>query len=228
MAWPSLKTWTASVVTVLDLNTEIRDRMATLKTSVADNGDISAPNAIIGAAAGNRLGGLTGSLASPTRSNTNLLLYDGGASNWAGIGTSTNGDVYVVAGSSGTPSTRLFITAAGYIVLAGSVSEVPTTVAFSATPTFDLSAGTNQKLGALTGDVTSITVSGWSGYDQTVKIRFTQDGSGGHTVAFPGGWRWAGGTAPAVATGANKVTTVILNSDDGGTTIFASLFTINA
>ncbi len=41
MAWPSLKTWTASVVTVLDLNTEIRDRMATLKTSIADNGDIA-------------------------------------------------------------------------------------------------------------------------------------------------------------------------------------------
>jgi hypothetical protein len=47
MAWPSLKTWTASVVTVLDLNTEIRDRMALLKTSIADDGTINAGTATI-------------------------------------------------------------------------------------------------------------------------------------------------------------------------------------
>ncbi len=47
MSWPSLKTWTASVVTVLDLNTEIRDRMATLKTSIADDGTINAGTAVI-------------------------------------------------------------------------------------------------------------------------------------------------------------------------------------
>jgi hypothetical protein len=47
MSWPSLKTWTASVVTVLDLNTEIRDRMALLKTSIADDGTINAGTATI-------------------------------------------------------------------------------------------------------------------------------------------------------------------------------------
>ncbi len=47
MAWPSLKTWTSVVVTVLDLNTEIRDRMALLKTSIADDGTINAGAATI-------------------------------------------------------------------------------------------------------------------------------------------------------------------------------------
>ncbi len=56
MPWPSLKTWTASIVTVLDLNTEIRDRMALLKTSIADDGTI--------AAAGSNT--ITGSLTMPT------------------------------------------------------------------------------------------------------------------------------------------------------------------
>ncbi len=47
MSWPALKTWTASVVTVLDMNTEVRDRMALLKTSIADDGTIAATTAAI-------------------------------------------------------------------------------------------------------------------------------------------------------------------------------------
>ncbi len=117
MAWPSLKTWTSVVVTVLDLNTEIRDRMATLKTSIADNGDIAAPNAISGVAQGNLLGTSSGNAASPTRSNTNLKLYDNSASNWAGVGTDTAGKMYFVTGTSGTPSTRFSIDPAGTVVV---------------------------------------------------------------------------------------------------------------
>ncbi len=40
MSWPPVKTWTAVVVTVPDLNTEIRDRMTLLKTSIDDNGHL--------------------------------------------------------------------------------------------------------------------------------------------------------------------------------------------
>ncbi len=38
MSWPTVKTWTAVVVTVADMNTEVRDRMTLLKTSMNDDG----------------------------------------------------------------------------------------------------------------------------------------------------------------------------------------------
>lgn len=38
MSWPTVKTWTASVVSVADMNTEVRDRMTLLKTSMNDDG----------------------------------------------------------------------------------------------------------------------------------------------------------------------------------------------
>lgn len=102
-------------------------------------------------------------------------------------------------------------------------------VAFSATPTFSLTSFNNFKLGVLTANVTAITVSGWTAAKfQTVTIRFTQDATGGRTVAFPAGWKWSGGNVPVIASGASKNTIIILSSDDGGTTIFAALYVINA
>lgn len=106
--------------------------------------------------------------------------------------------------------------------------EEITSVAYSATPTFNLALSNNFKLGVLTGNVTAITVTGWTaGKDTTAKIRLTQDATGGRTVALPAGWRWSNNLPPTMPTGANKAMTIILNSDDG-TTIFASLFVINA
>ena len=40
MAWTTPKTWTASVVTVSDLNTHIRDNLNVLKTSINDDGTL--------------------------------------------------------------------------------------------------------------------------------------------------------------------------------------------
>jgi hypothetical protein len=107
-------------------------------------------------------------------------------------------------------------------------SEEVTTVTFSATPTFDLNTANNFKM-TLTGNVTAITVSNWlASKVKTVIIRLTQDGTGSRTVVFPAGWRWPSTTAPTVSTGANKVDIVTLYSDDGGTTIFSSMYTQNA
>lgn len=63
----------------------------------------------------------------------------------------------------------------------------PLSVTFSATPTFDLSRiphGGTIDFGALTGNVTAITISN-PGKGQKWTIVFTQDGTGGRTVA---GW----------------------------------------
>lgn len=107
--------------------------------------------------------------------------------------------------------------------------EEISSVAFSATPTFDMTAVNNFKFGVLTANVTAITVSGWTASkDQTIKIRFQQDATGGRTVAWPAGWKWSGGVVPVVSSGANKIDVIVLNSDDGGTTIFASFFVNNA
>ncbi len=81
----------------------------------------------------------------------------------------------------------------------------------------------------MTSNITAITVSGWlASYAHTVRIRFTQDGSGGKTVAFPGGWRWDNGSTVTVTATANKATVIELYSDDGGATIFAKAVYINA
>jgi hypothetical protein len=109
-----------------------------------------------------------------------------------------------------------------------SFTEDVTSVTFSGTPTFDLSASNNFKLGVLTAAVTAITISNWPSRATSVVLRFTQDGTGGRSVTFPAGWKWAAGVVPVPATTLNKSFIVILYSDDGGTTIFATLLTDNA
>jgi hypothetical protein len=99
---------------------------------------------------------------------------------------------------------------------------------FSATPTFDLSVANNFTI-TLTANITAITISNWAASKgTTATIRFLQDGTGGRTIAFPAGWKWAGGSAPSVTTTLNKAAIVGLYSPDGGTTIYAFLITDNA
>lgn len=82
----------------------------------------------------------------------------------------------------------------------------------------------------LTANVTSIAAGGFpAGKCKVVTVRLTQDATGGRTVALPGTWRWAGGGAPpTVSAAANKTDIVVAYSDDGGTTVYASMFTANA
>lgn len=56
-----------------------------------------------------------------------------------------------------------------------------TSVAFSATPSFDASASNFHILGALTANVTSVTINN-AQEGQFLTIRFTQDGTGGRTI----------------------------------------------
>lgn len=106
--------------------------------------------------------------------------------------------------------------------------EEVTTVTFSATPTFDCSLSNAFKI-TLTNNVTSISVTNLTASKATpVTIHFIQDGTGGRTVAIPAGWKSTNGIAVSVATGANKHTILTLYTDDGGTTVFASTYVVNA
>lgn len=105
------------------LHNQLLDDIAILATSInTADGSILAPAAIIGSVSSNKFGGALGSSASPVRSTTNILLYDSGASNWAGIGSDTGGKFYIVTGTSGTPSTRFSIDPAGAVAISGTLS----------------------------------------------------------------------------------------------------------
>lgn len=67
-------------------------------------------------------------------------------------------------------------------------------IAFSATPTIDASQGNVFEIGALTGNITALTISSTGGFKngQTITIRYKQDGTGGRTVATPTGAKITG------------------------------------
>lgn len=74
--------------------------------------------------------------------------------------------------------------ATGGLTVNGGAVTTPQTVAFSATPTFDASKSNVHYLGAMTANVTSVTISNPSD-GQTLNIRFVQDATGSRTVTLP-------------------------------------------
>ena len=94
--------------------------------------------------------------------------------------------------------------------------------------TIDVSAAAVYTV-SVTAPITTLSVIGWTASKAaTVTIRLTQDATGGRAVTLPSAWRWAGGIAPPITTTANKTDILVLYSDDGGATIYPSLFTANA
>lgn len=83
--------------------------------------------------------------------------------------------------------------------------------AHSATPDFDCAAGNVFEPAAMTGNVTSITLSNPAA-GQTVQIRFQQDATGGRTVAVPSGAKVDG----SINTAANRVSWLILTYSSRG------------
>jgi hypothetical protein len=228
--WTTPKTWTAVVVTVLDLNTHIRDNLNILKTSIADNGDIVAPNAIIGSAQGNRFGTSgTGSMTTPTRGNTNILLYDNGATNWSGIGAEhADGTMYFVTGNTGTPATRLTISPSGGVTIPGLSSladcvpmlrgyqEKFQTVAAAGTTVIDLAAG-NHIILTLGASISAFTITSslfglTAGYVQPIVFHIQHDGTARSiTWTINGnGVRFSSGAAPTLASANGFITRVVV------------------
>lgn len=73
---------------------------------------------------------------------------------------------------------------------------------------------------SLTGNVTlALATTAQSGYATEGEVRIGQDVTGGHTVAFPAGWKPLGGSDIAVAGAANAVTWLSYVSYDGGASV---------
>ena len=83
--------------------------------------------------------------------------------------------------------------------------------AHNATPTFDCATGNVFEPAAMTGNVTSITLSNPAA-GQTVQIRFQQDATGGRTAAVPSGAKVDG----SINTAANRVSWLILTYSSRG------------
>src|SRR3989338_1205920 len=73
------------------------------------------PSHVLEVTRGARIGTNFGSLTAIPRGNANILLYDAGDTNWAGLGADGSGNVWFKTGTSGTPDARLVIDNAGNV-----------------------------------------------------------------------------------------------------------------
>ena len=94
-----------------------------------------------------------------------------------------------------------------------SISSGTLTLDYSTGPDFDVTLDAN---------VTTFSVSNWpaSGDLGKVSVQLKQDATGSRTFAWPAGYKWAGGTAPTISSGANDVDEYVLWTRDGGTTVY--------
>lgn len=93
----------------------------------------------------------------------------------------------------------------------------PVNVVAAATGATPLSLGSNKL--TLTGNITvSFPTGVASGNDSEVAAYFIQDGTGSRTLTLPAAAKAAGGTAPVLSTGANKVDYLVWRTTDAGTT----------
>jgi hypothetical protein len=233
------------------MNLHVRDNLNILKTSITDTGTILAGSAILGNAMGNRFGTANGNLAAPTRTNTNVLLYDNGSTNWSGIGSDTAGRMYFVTGTS-APATAMYIETNGVVTMAASVTRMGYRNGNLSAPS---SANTNIILfddGPLSQCGIGVDGSGVfyisTGAGAGVAARFRMDGAGnvtmtgsltlgtgvpaylGDCVPLMRGYqeRWQAVTAAATTVidiSAGNHVILALNADiSGGITLNASLF----
>jgi ethanolamine utilization microcompartment shell protein EutS len=129
-----------------------------------------------------------------------LLVTAGGLTVTAGNTVLTAGDLTLTSGDVVMTSGDLTLTD-GDLVVNGSARTVPEAVAFSATPTFDAATSNVFTLGAMTANITDVTINNPTD-GQSILIRLVQDGTGGRTVTLPSTIKAAG----AVDTGANRAT----------------------
>lgn len=93
----------------------------------------------------------------------------------------------------------------------------PVNVVTAATGTVPVVTGANRL--TLTGNVTlTFPTKVAGGNDSEVSAYLIQDGTGSRTLTLPAAAKAAGGTAPVLSTGANKVDYLVWRTYDGGTT----------
>lgn len=82
-------------------------------------GDITAVGKYTTSVKGNKFGSNSGSSSSPTTSDANVILYDSGSNNWAGIGADASGNMWFRTGLSGTGPAQLTLDTAGVATFGG-------------------------------------------------------------------------------------------------------------
>ena len=146
-------------------------------------------------------------------------------------GTTDNATLrYNLGTTAWVENTNFKVTSAGNTTVAGTLGVTgditakryvltqPSAIAAAGTTTIDLSLGNvfQVNLGANIGTLTLTNPA-----VGTYLVKFTQDGAGSRTVAFPAGWYWSGGTAPTVTATAAKTDIVTLIWD--GTSYYATI-----
>lgn len=128
--------------------------------------------------------------------------------------TNTNGNIVITPDGTGTVDiSKANITggAVAGVSFSGITSAAFTGNAQTTTSTIVSSAGavtincTSSNVFSLTlNENTTLTVINPQ-QGQTINLRIVQDGTGGRTLAWPAGFKWPGGTAPSISSGANEV-----------------------
>lgn len=98
----------------------------------------------------------------------------------------------------------------------------PSTVTANGATTIDRRNGEYQKV-SLTANAT-IAVSNWPASGLWARLVLDISNTGAFNItAWPTGSIYAGGTAPTITSGAGKRDKIILDTSDGGTTVFVSI-----
>ena len=157
MAWTTPRTWvTSEVVTKALMDTHVRDNLQYLKDVITGTGttqDVTLTGKIVAVAKSHQFGvnGGTSLIGALATTDANILLYNNSATNWAGFGTDSSGNLWARTGTSGTHEARWGIIASGemYISVAGTASlpvisrltDTNTGLYFSAADTLDVALG---------------------------------------------------------------------------------------
>jgi hypothetical protein len=163
----------------------------------------------------------------PTSNGT--ISFEGSAGQLFSITNDLTGSIYSVNDVSGIPSIEVFangqidLAAYGGTVNLKSYNEyINANTASTGATTLDLSSGNFFNL-TLTGNVTFTYSNVPVGRMVSFTIAAKQDATGGRTITWPTGTKWAGGVVPPATTSANALDIWSVMTYDGGTNYISSL-----
>lgn len=79
----------------------------------------------------------------------------------------------------------------------------------------------------LTGNVTFALIAPAAACSVSVRVKLTQDATGGRTVTWPASVKWGNGLVPVTSTAAGKVDRYVFETSDGGVTWYGDLLGVD-